>query len=295
MKKILLLALIVLVYQGQNKAALPELSIPSTPINHASLPELPILPFSTPINYMIAPLLAFGSGYKVVTTIIDDAKKNKPSSTPFVYLLIGIGGLVFLDQESSYSEHAFYVSTFVLGCFMGELSSKNLDRHILTTQRRHFYIRNALTHIMIKLFYLERQLKQSQDKLNNIQIEFNNTQGLLNDKKEHINKNESDLTLYQNGLTPIVIEPSEQSEEEICTICQCPLPESQDQLEPGSQGKEIVIIELKCGHLSHQECINKWLAQRTSCPACRTCFIETSGKIITPPHRVLNQDHESTL
>ncbi len=169
MKKILL-ALIVLVYQGQNKATLPALSISSTPINR-----------------MIATLIAFGSGYKTATTIIDYTKKNNAPVTPYLLKalsagLIGVGGLVFLGKESGYSEHALYVSTFALGCFMGTHSS--IIQHDLDTAQ-HDLNTTKLEHLTTQreLATTQHNLSNTQDKLSATQHKLSATQKELDNLK----------------------------------------------------------------------------------------------------------------
>ncbi|CAM8956333.1 unnamed protein product [Rhodiola kirilowii] len=48
---------------------------------------------------------------------------------------------------------------------------------------------------------------------------------------------------------------------EECAIC----------LAEFSQGNEIRVLP-DCGHGFHTECIDKWLAARSSCPSCRQCL-----------------------
>ncbi len=188
-----------------------------TTINNASLPTLPIPPSSsTSINHMIAPLLAFGGGYKTATIQINYVRKNNAPVIPYLLKalsagLISVGGLVCLGKEPSYSEQTFYASTFVLGALMGARSS-NFGRQLTTTQD---------------------ELLTTQDQLNN--------------QETYFKAFEKDLAWYQNHLPSTLMYPSKQSEyeERNCTVCTDSLLES-----------EYALIKLKCGHLFHQPCIN---------------------------------------
>lgn len=260
MKKILLLALIVLVYQGQNKAALPALPLPIPPsssmsINHTS---------SMSINHMIALVLAFGSGYKTATIHLNQIQNYNAPVIPYVLKalsagLISVVGLGFLGKESR-AEEAFYLSTFFLGAFIG-VDSLNSKKERNTTQTELNAAKNQLNTTQTQLDTTQRKLSITQKELRIAKEKiYTLNKGLEQFKKV--------LTLYQDNLPLTVTEPDELSEYEqtICVFCQCPLIDE----------SEVFLIKLKCGHVFHQFCINEWVAQKPSCPLCHRCLIEAT-------------------
>jgi hypothetical protein len=46
-------------------------------------------------------------------------------------------------------------------------------------------------------------------------------------------------------------------EKDLCTICYCEFEELEK------------VMELKCKHLYHEECIVKWLEKNPKCPVCK--------------------------
>jgi hypothetical protein len=59
---------------------------------------------------------------------------------------------------------------------------------------------------------------------------------------------------------PIHVKPEQK--EEICTICL-------ENINSQPENEGMKEVALKCNHLFHSDCINKWLAFKHTCPTCR--------------------------
>lgn len=236
----------------------------------ASFPPLPLsspFPLSrSSIGLLTAPFVAFGGGYKIAEYIINYQERNKDKRTLDVsnsfmlaavattYFSIGIGGLSLLGDQPSSSEYTLYASAFLAGIFAEKYVQSIYKKWHLVTGR------------------IVTQLITTQDQLAIAEQELTVMRQQNRVMEEEFNTYKNKLTAYQNNLPTKTITHAEQ--EENCVICQNLLSDSSE---------NGYLIELKCKHLFHQHCINPWVVRKIACPLCRTCLIETSGRITTNP------------
>ena len=55
------------------------------------------------------------------------------------------------------------------------------------------------------------------------------------------------------------------SSEERCPICQCEFELNE------------TLVELRCRHSYHEECIGAWLKDENTCPICKESLVEQGG------------------
>ncbi|WCJ31814.1 RING/U-box superfamily protein [Euphorbia peplus] len=88
----------------------------------------------------------------------------------------------------------------------------------------------------------------------------------------------SQFMSYIEDTIPAIRYTSTCGETKECAVCLCELSED-----------ESIIRELKCEHMFHKECLDKWLLQcRSNCPLCRSMVLPDK---VVPSYR-LRKDHE---
>ena len=98
-------------------------------------------------------------------------------------------------------------------------------------------------------------LSPSSNILNSLFSNLSNSEESTIAPSHRIVSNNTELGIYNSETNT---ENSEESESQVCAICQ-----------ENIDNNSIIRKIKKCGHIFHSECLDKWLEDHLTCPSCR--------------------------